>query len=157
MNNQPNTTSATEPRQESNQSSDEKFTIFYWCGKYEGYLFQTARPATYERYSRVLSKFVSHFPRKRFTYEFLRADLEDYKQARLKEGASGTTINIELSVLRGFWRFMLRMDAPGIMFNPVVGVKVKTTKTSLEKTRKPASGAQTAEQHGNLDIGHLNK
>lgn len=146
MNNKPNSTSALEPRQEVSQSSDEKFKIFYWCGKYEGYLFQTAPQATYERYSRVLSKFISHFPRKRFSYEFLRPDFEDYKQARLEEGASATTINIELSVLRGFWRFMLRMEADGVMLNPVVGVRVKTTNPSLGKARKPAPVAQTVEK-----------
>jgi hypothetical protein len=149
MNNQlPNSTSATEPRSEANQSNGERFRIFYWLGKYEGYLFQTAPPATYERYSRVLSKFISHFPHKRFTYEFLRPDLEDYKQKRLKDGASATTINIELSVLRGFWRFMLRMEADGVMLNLVVGVRVKTTKPSLGTMRKPAPVPQTVEREG---------
>jgi site-specific recombinase XerD len=124
MNNQPNQTSATEPRLAASHSSDERFKITHWAGKYEGYLFQTSRPATYERYSRALSKFVSHFPQKRFTYEFLRSDLEDYKQARLKDGASATTINIELSILRGFWRWMLRMNADGVMINPARGVRV---------------------------------
>jgi site-specific recombinase XerD len=125
MNNQPNQTSATEPRPTASQSSDERFKITHWAGKYEGYLFQTSRPATYERYSRALSKFVNHFPHKRFTYEFLRPDLEDYKQARLKDGASATTINIELSILRGFWRWLLAMEAEGVMLNPALGVRVK--------------------------------
>jgi site-specific recombinase XerC len=43
----------------------------------------------------------------------------------LREGASATTINIELSILRGFWRFMLRIDAPDVMINPGRGVRVK--------------------------------
>src|SRR5262249_1336405 len=103
----------------------DRFKITFWCGQYEGYLFQTATPSTYERYSRVLSKFISHFPHKRFTYDFLRPDFEDYKQVRLKEGASPTTLNIELSVLRGFWRFLLRMDAEGVMLNPAKGVRVR--------------------------------
>jgi len=80
------TTSALKPRLEDSQFDDEKFKITFWCGKYESYLFQTAPSATYERYGRALSKFISHFPQKRFTYNFLRADFEDYKQARLREG-----------------------------------------------------------------------
>ncbi len=118
-------TSATEPRPYIDQPSDGRFTICHWAGKYEGHLFQTAPHATYERYGRTLSKFITHFPHKRFTYEFLRADVEDYKQARLKGGASPTTVNIELSILRGFWRFMLQMEADGVMLNPVLGVRVR--------------------------------
>jgi hypothetical protein len=145
MNNQPNPTSALEPRLEASQSNDEQFKIMHWAGKYESYLFLTAPSATYERYSRALSKFVSHFPQKRFTFNFLRADLEDYKQARLKEGASGTTTNIELSILRGFWRFMLRMDAPGVMLNPVRGVRVQKD-SSKRKLLNETADAPTASQ-----------
>lgn len=125
MKNRCSSPSATEPRLETRQSSDDTIKITYWCGKYEGYLFHTAPAATYERYGRCLSKFISHFPQKRFTYDFLRADLEDYKLARLKEGANATTVNIELSILRGFWKFMLKMEASGVLINPVVGVRVK--------------------------------
>ncbi|PWT91840.1 MAG: hypothetical protein C5B55_07440 [Blastocatellia bacterium] len=124
MKNSLNPTSAiTTPS--TGQSNDESFKITRWLGLYEAYLFQNSPPATYERYSRALSKFYAHFPHKRFTYEFLRADLEDYKEQRLKEGASPTTVNIELSILRGFWKWMLRMGADGVLFNPAKGVRVK--------------------------------
>jgi site-specific recombinase XerD len=132
MNNQL-TASAQKPRLEDHPSGTENFKITFWCSKYEGYLFQTAAPATYERYSRALSKWASYFPHKRFTYEFLRPDFEDYKQKRLKEGARATTINIELSILRGFWRFMIRMEAPGVMINPVRGVRVQ--RSSMKERR----------------------
>jgi hypothetical protein len=39
-----------------------------------------------------------------------------------------TTVNIELSILRGFWRWMLEMEADGVMFNPVLGVRVKVAR-----------------------------
>ena len=102
MNNQSSQTSATEPRLDFSESSDQRFKISYHLCKYEGFLFQTTPPSTYERYSRALSKFISYLPEKRFTYEFLRPHFEDDKKARLKEGASATTINIELSIVRGF-------------------------------------------------------
>ena len=92
MKNQPIPTSATEPRREISQSSDEKFRITHWLGLYESHLFLNSPYSTYERYSRVLSRFYAHFPDKQFTYEFLRPDFEDYKQERLKEGASVTTV-----------------------------------------------------------------
>ena len=125
MNNQPNSTSAIEPRQES-QSSEERFKITFWLGRYESHLYLNSPEATYERYGRVLSKFYEHFQeKKKFTYSFLRCDFEDYKNHRLREGASPVTVGMELTVLRGFWRWMLRMGAEGVLFNPVVGVKVQ--------------------------------
>ena len=117
----------------SSQSSDEEFKITFWCGKFETHLFVNAPKATYERYSRAISKFITHFPQKRFTYQFLRADFEDYKNARLREGASGKTVGIELCILRGFWRWMIAMDSPGVMINPVVGVKVKLPKRGQDE------------------------
>ena len=103
MNNQPHTTSATEPRLEP-QSSEERFKITFWLGRYEGHLFLNSPEATYERYTRVLSKFYEHFQeKKKFTYSFLRCDFKDYKNDRLREGASPVTVGMELTVLRGFW------------------------------------------------------
>jgi len=142
MNDQ-HTTSAVKPRQEINPSNDDKFKIHLWCGKYEGYLFHNASPAAYERYGRALSKFIGYFPQNRYTYEFLRADFEDYKQIRLKEGANPTTVNIELSILRGFWRWMLRMEAPGVMMNPVIGVRVQTGSNDRKPLDQAPRGTPT--------------
>ena len=125
MNTQPpDQTSAIEPRLQPDPSTDERFKIALWIGRYEGYLFNNAPESTYERYARILSKFYAYFPDKRFTYDFLRCHFEDYKNDRLKEGASPTTVAMELSVLRGFWRWMLRMNAEGVIFNPLVGIKI---------------------------------
>jgi site-specific recombinase XerC len=76
----------------------------------------------------VLSKFYGHFPKKQFTYEYLRPDIETYKSDRLKEGASPTTVNMELSIIRGFFRFLLRLDADGVFLNPAEGVRAKPAK-----------------------------
>jgi integrase len=136
MNSQPNPTSATEPRPEANLSNDDKFKITHWLGLYEGFLHLNY-PRSYERYSRVLTRFYTHFPGKQRTFDFLRPDFETYKQGRLKEGASRTTVNIELSVLRGFWSWMLRMEAPGVMINPVRGVRVKRPSKNRNLFERP--------------------
>lgn len=106
----------------------------HWLALYEAHLFQSATASTYERYTRVLDKFFfTHFPQKRSPIEFLRKDFEDFKQRRLSEGASPTTVGIELCIIRGFWKFLVRMDAS--FFNPVLNVKVgnpKRKKRSLE-------------------------
>lgn len=134
-----NQTSAVTPPSAS-ESSDQSFKITHWLGLYEGFLFLNSPPSTYERYSRALSKFYSYFPNKQFTYEFLRCDIETYKAKRLQEGASGTTLNIELSILRGFWRWMFQMEADGVMVNPAVGVRVKVAKAVQRKTAPERDG-----------------
>lgn len=111
-----------------NDLTSKTFLITHWLGLYESYLFTNAKFSTYERYSRILGKFYDHFPDKRFTYSFLRCDSEDYKQARLKEGASRQTVQMELSVLRGFFKWMLAMGADGCFFNPALGVRVPKEK-----------------------------
>ena len=117
-------TSALKPRPESSPSNAENFQIAHWLGLYEGFLFLNY-PRSYERYSRVLSRFYGHFPEKTKTFDYLRPVFETYKTDRLNEGAGPTTVAMELSVLRGFWKWMLAMNVPGVMINPVRGVRVK--------------------------------
>ena len=125
MKSQPNHTSAVKPRQESTASTDERLKIAFWMMKYETFLFRTAPLATYQRYTRALDKLFSNFEGKRFIYEFRRADIEDFKQQRLKDGVSPKTVNIELSCIRSFFDFNLRMNADGAFINPARGVRVK--------------------------------
>jgi site-specific recombinase XerD len=125
MKNAPSSPSATKPRLQSISSRDQRFTIAFWMMKYETFLFHTAPYSTYERYTRALDKLFSHFAEKRFLHEFRRADLEDFKKQRLDAGISVKTVGIELSCIRSFWDFLLRMEADGIFFNPVRGVSVK--------------------------------
>lgn len=104
--------------------------------KYETFLFRTRPYGTYERYTRALDKLFAAFPEKRFLHEFRRADLEDYKQTRLEQGASPKTVNIELSCIRSFWNFLLQMEADGVFFNPAKGVTVKQSKSGLPQAAR---------------------
>jgi len=113
------------------RSDQERSRISFWAGVYEGYLFENAPASTYERYSRAISKFFDYFPDKKLVHEFLRPDVESYKQRRIKEGANPRTVAIELSILRGFWRFLVRMEAA--LLNPFVGVKVSQKKCSVSQ------------------------
>ena len=134
-------TSATKPRLEDGSPKPDNFQIAHWLGLYEGFLFLNY-PRSYERYSRVLSRFYSHFPDKKRTYDFLRPVFETYKTDRLNEGASPTTVAMELSVLRGLWNWMLAMNVPGVMFNAVRGVRVKMP----SKKRKIAQPSERSTQ-----------
>ena len=135
MKNQP-TVSALKPRPEASPSKTDNFQIAHWLGLYEGFLYLNY-PRSYERYSRVLSRFYGHFPDRKRTYDYLRPVFETYKTDRLNEGASPTTVAMELSVLRGFWNWMLAMDTPGVMFNPVLGVRVKRPSKSSKQVEQP--------------------
>ena len=135
---------AQEPRPQAEPSSDQRFKIAFWMMKYETFLFHTAPYSTHERYTRALDKLFAHFPEKRFLHEFRRAELEDFKKQRLQQGASPKTVNIELSIIRSFWNFLLKAEADGVFFNPAQGVRVKTP--LLGGSRNPAPVPQTVEQ-----------
>ena len=130
------TTSALKPRPKASPSKTDNFQIAHWLGLYEGHLYLN-HPRSYERYSRVLSRFYGHFPDRKRTYDYLRPVFETYKTDRLNEGASPTTVGMELSVLRGFWNWMLRMETPGVMINPVVGVRVKMPSKKQRPVESP--------------------
>ena len=133
------TISAIKPRPESNAAKTDNFQIAHWLGLYEGHLYLNY-PRSYERYSRVLSRFYGHFPDRKRTYDYLRPVFETYKTDRLNEGASPTTVAMELSVLRGFWKWMLRMETPGVLINPVAGVRVKKQSKKRRLVESPFEG-----------------
>jgi site-specific recombinase XerC len=121
----PQIPSALEPRPKKSEFPDQRFKISFWMMRYETFLFSTAPESTYERYTRALDKLFVFLPEKKFLHEFRRADFEDYKKHRLESGISAKTVNIELSIYRSFWNFLLRLEADGVMYNPVRGVRVQ--------------------------------
>ncbi len=121
----PQIPSATEPCPKITESPDQRFKVNFWMIRYEAFLFSTAPESTYERYTRALDRLFAFRPEYRFLHEFRRADFEDYKKERLESGVSAKTVNIELSIFRSCWDFLLRAEADGVMFNPVKGVRVQ--------------------------------
>jgi hypothetical protein len=139
-----NLASAPKPRPQAQPSGDERFKIAFWMMKYETFLFSTAPHSTYERYTRALDKLFAMFPEKRFLHEFLRPDMEDFKEKRLEQGVSPKTVNIELSIIRSFWNFLLRMDADGVYFNPVRGVRVPMPSKKVKEAKLAAEASKEA-------------
>jgi site-specific recombinase XerD len=86
------------------------------------------RKATRERYARALERFLGKYPGKVYPHDFLRPVINDYVQSRFAEGASVGTIRVEVSAIRGFWRFMRDVEAFGVFFNVATGVKVQSRK-----------------------------
>ena len=73
-----------------------------------------AKPATAERYRRVLLQFDRILGKKKYVEAVSRADIDDYKLARSREvieersrSVSPATINFEMNVLRAFFYYLI--------------------------------------------------
>jgi integrase len=87
---------------------------------------------TLDRYCIALQNFLGRFGDKRHPEQFYRADVEDYKYARLKERIAPRTVNFEIAVIRAFWNWMI--DHTQI---PLVNIasKVKKVKEPVQARR----------------------
>jgi site-specific recombinase XerD len=118
----PSTTQAIDP--------DTPLPIRQWQQKYERYLELIGKKETQKRYARALEKFLGKHPGKTFPHQFLRPVINDYVENRLAEGASVATVRLELSAVRGLFRFAMDMSASDLMFNPARNVRVSPVKTA---------------------------
>lgn len=90
--------------------------------RFEQYTMFTTCKATYHRYEIALRNFTSRFPEKKKPEDFFRADVEDYKLVRLKEGMSPRTVNYEICVVRSFFNYLINViELP--IYNPASKVK----------------------------------
>ena len=96
-----------------------------WQERYECFLLLNAKRSTFRRYARALDRFFDMNGDKVYGYQFLRPVIIDYVQARLAEGASVSTVRLEMSAVRGLFQFMIRMGAVDVMFNPAANVRIK--------------------------------
>lgn len=135
----PRTPSSTQPI-----DPDTPLPIREWQERYERYLGLIGKNETRKRYARALERFLGKHTGKTYAHQFLRPVINSYVETRLAEGASVATVRLEISAVRGLFQFMLDMGASDVMFNPVKGVKVKTSKSGApegarnEATESPA-------------------
>jgi hypothetical protein len=99
-----------------------------WQELYECFLLLNAKRSTYRRYARALDRFFGMNRGKEYGYQFLRPVIIDYVNARLAEGASVSTVRLEISAVRGLFAYMMRIGAVDVMFNPARNVKVRRLK-----------------------------
>lgn len=131
----------------------------YKCrAKFEHYVMLTASAPTSVRYSKALKDFFARFPDKRDASEFCRADIEDYKMMRTKDGLSAKSINYNLQILKAFFNYMI--DSELAKWNPVSKVRrlkeVEPKKVSLtleEQNKVYASVAVSGSLHDKLLVG----
>jgi site-specific recombinase XerD len=88
------------------------------------------RKETRKRYARALERFLGRHPERTYGYQFLRPTINDYVESRLEEGASVSTVRLEMSAIRGLFQFALDMGAFDVMVNPAKNVKSEETRES---------------------------
>lgn len=96
-------------------------TIHWFCDRYIDSLKLTAAPNTALRYRYVVEDFLSRHKDKLGPEEFHRWDIIDYKEERLREGATPSTVNLELAVLRAFWNWLIARELAS--YNPAAKQK----------------------------------
>jgi site-specific recombinase XerD len=102
-----------------------------WQERFECHLLLNAKRSTFRRYARALDRFFDMNRDKTYGYQFLRPVIIDYVQARLAEGASVSTVRLEMAAVRGLFAFMISMGAVDMMFNPAANVKVTKPKDRI--------------------------
>jgi site-specific recombinase XerD len=103
----------------------------YWQERFECYLLLNTKRSTFRRYARALDRFFDMNRDKVYGYQFLRPVIIDYVQARLAEGASVSTVRLEMAAVRGLFAYMISMGAVDVMFNPAKNVQVNKAKDAL--------------------------
>jgi integrase len=104
--------------------------------KYENFVRLTCARRTAKRYGIILENFLSYFPERRFAEEFIRMDIEDYRVYRLKKGIKPSTINFEIAILAGFWKWMMER-IPSLTYNPASKHRQLREPEILPKAIKP--------------------
>lgn len=107
--------------------------IRFWQERFERYLESIGRKETRKRYARALERFLGKHPDRVYGHQFLRPVINDYVQSRLTEGASVSTVRLEMSAIRGLFQFAMDMGAFDLMFNPAKNVKVRQPKRGSSK------------------------
>lgn len=99
---------------------------------YEQYMNLTVSRDSWKTYCHALETFFDRFPDRTRPVEFSRLDVEDYKVQRLREGVCPRTLNREMLVVSGFWRWLLDMGV--VTWNPFKDVKRLKEKDAPRKS-----------------------
>ena len=92
-----------------------------WQAKYEKFVRATSPKATWRDTCTVLDRFLGMFPTKNHMEDYGRLDILDYRAARVADGLKGSTINAEVTKIKGF--FAWAIDIGGLaMLNPAEGL-----------------------------------
>lgn len=104
--------------------------------KYEHFVRLTCAKKTAKRYLIILENFFSYFPERRFAEEFIRMDIEDYRMFRLKKEIKPSTINFEIAIVSGFWKWMMER-IPSLTYNPATKHKQLREPEIIPKAIRP--------------------
>ena len=74
---------------------------------FEQHLRVTCTKSRYRRYCFVLDRFLSQFPTDKTVDSFLWSDIQEYREQRRCQGASARTIELECTVAKALWDWLL--------------------------------------------------
>lgn len=110
--------------------------------KYEDYIRKTSSLSTWRRYADILADFAAKNEGLKKVEHIFESDIDNYRVARLSEGVKKVTVNLEVTVIKGFLTWCSRM---GAMPNPV---HLK----DFRETPKPVRALTLAEIQGILGV-----
>ena len=84
----------------------------------------TSSKSTALRYRYVLENFLYRHRDKPLPEQYGRWDIVDFKEMRLREGINPATVNLELSILRAFWNWLIERELASV--NPASRQKYLT-------------------------------
>jgi hypothetical protein len=97
-------------------------------GKYESWLVVMKGGSCMRTYDRVLDKFLGMFPNVEWIEDYSSVHLTDYVTLRKQQGASDKTMQFELNIIRGFWKWMIE-DKGLRLSNPARAFKLRVKGT----------------------------
>lgn len=108
---------------ERNRKKAARSELQEWRGKYINYVRLTQSEKTALRYDKALEVFFSRCKGKYRPADIYRADVEDFKIIRKREGVNNATINLELTAGRNLFDFIQQMREQEVIINPFRNVK----------------------------------
>lgn len=104
-------------------------------GRYEAHLV-VRRHKTIAAYDKALQRFFGFFPRKSRPDQFHITDVEDYRFARLADGAAASSVKMEIGVVSMFFNWLRR--AEGLELDNPAAIKYQRRSKTTSLTT-PAS------------------
>lgn len=94
------------------------YPVRKYLGKYEAWLLTLYGSGALDYADRHLEAFFAYFPKTWGLEKYTSADVEDYVEHLRESGKSGGVINLRLTAVRRFWRWLIE-DRGYPMFNVV--------------------------------------
>lgn len=112
-----------------------RFPVREYLGKFSKWLLVMRGRSSFRSHDKVLERLFKMFPGRTGVEQFTSVDIADYRQLRLKQGISDVTLKVELSQLKGFWRWLIE-DLRLPVNNPVRAFQSQCSKSQFRTSKQ---------------------